>query len=350
MVESSLLSNHNENSKKLKQFYNCVYLIENLKNSKVYIGQASSLWERFRVHVYDSKKEESHFYRSIRRYGKKNFRLYVLDTGIDSDFLDTVETAFIQLYKSYERKYGYNILPTAFISKGYTFEDKERKRIYQSRFRKICQIDPNTLEIINVFDSITEAEVFLGVKKYGSGINSCCRGRLHTSCGFKWKYFEEDLILKEDGRKKPFTEEMKKRASERSKGRLSKLKKGVYQIDKNTLEIIKQYSSITEAAKTTNICDSAICNSCKNKVRTAGGFIWKYSDSELIFKSKTESKSMKKVIQIDVNTKQIINTFDSITEASVSAKVSDCTVRRHCQNQVKNPEIFTWKYYTELQW
>ncbi len=349
MTEVSLLSEHNQNSKSIKQFYNCVYLIHNIKNNKVYIGQACNLWERFRVHIYNSKKEKGHLYRSIRKHGKENFKLYVLDTDIKYEYLDTVETAFIQLYKSYKRKYGYNILPMASIAKGYTFEKKEKERIYQNMFRKICQIDPNTLEVINVFNSIAEAEIFLGVKKYGSGINSCCRGRLHTSCGFKWKYFEEDLVLKQDGRKRPLTEETKRKLSESHTGKKYGTTKRVYQIDKNTLEIIKEYSSLSEAAKETSINVSAICNSCKNIVRTAGKFIWKYADSELIFKSKTESKSMKKVIQIDVNTKQIINTFDSITEASASAKVSDCTVRRHCQNQVKNPEIFTWKYYTDLQ-
>lgn len=66
MIEVSLLSEHNQNSKSIKQFYNCVYLIHNIKNNKVYIGQACNLWERFRVHIYNSKKEKGHLYRSIR--------------------------------------------------------------------------------------------------------------------------------------------------------------------------------------------------------------------------------------------------------------------------------------------
>ena len=46
----------------------------------------------------------------------------------------------------------------------------------------------------------------------------------------------------------------------------------IYQIDKQTLQIIKQYNSIKEAEKE---CNSTIIQTClKGKRRTAGGYKW----------------------------------------------------------------------------
>lgn len=53
--------------------------------------------------------------------------------------------------------------------------------------RKINQLDKNTGEIINTFDSIKEAFRNLG-KKYTGTIGDCLRGRINTAYGYKWEY------------------------------------------------------------------------------------------------------------------------------------------------------------------
>ena len=50
----------------------------------------------------------------------------------------------------------------------------------------------------------------------------------------------------------------------------------VLQIDKNTDEIIKEFSSLKEASEQTHITKSIICRVCNGKGKTAGGFKWKY--------------------------------------------------------------------------
>jgi hypothetical protein len=50
----------------------------------------------------------------------------------------------------------------------------------------------------------------------------------------------------------------------------------VLQIDKNTNDIIQEFSSLKEASKMTGIASSTICNVCKGKGKTAGGYKWKY--------------------------------------------------------------------------
>lgn len=91
---------------------------------------------------------------------------------------------------------------------------------------------------------------------YG-GVNKCCRNKRLTAGGFKWSFVKNNI-----GRidKLP------------SKKRLS-----VVQLTKQNI-FIREFSSITEAAKNVNSTTTNICNCCNNKPHciTAGGFKWKY--------------------------------------------------------------------------
>lgn len=51
----------------------------------------------------------------------------------------------------------------------------------------------------------------------------------------------------------------------------------IKQYDKNN-NFIKTWDSIIEASKELNINASCICNNCKNRRKSAGGYIWKYAD------------------------------------------------------------------------
>lgn len=52
--------------------------------------------------------------------------------------------------------------------------------------------------------------------------------------------------------------------------------KSVKQIDKYTNEIIREWNSIIEAAKSLNIGKTCISGCCRNKQKTAGGYVWKF--------------------------------------------------------------------------
>ena len=49
----------------------------------------------------------------------------------------------------------------------------------------------------------------------------------------------------------------------------------LYMCDKETSKILKEFNSVSEAAKNTGICDSNIAGACRGSRRTAGGYIWK---------------------------------------------------------------------------
>lgn len=54
--------------------------------------------------------------------------------------------------------------------------------------RGVRQIDKNTGEILNTFNSISEAYDFLGKTTKGSHISEVCKGKRKTAYGYKWEF------------------------------------------------------------------------------------------------------------------------------------------------------------------
>jgi len=52
--------------------------------------------------------------------------------------------------------------------------------------------------------------------------------------------------------------------------------RAVYQIDMNSGEIMKIWSYIKLAADTLGITKQSICNCCRGRWKSAGGFVWRY--------------------------------------------------------------------------
>ncbi len=63
----------------------------------------------------------------------------------------------------------------------------QQKNVLHSSGVRVAKLDKNTLEILDIYESITEAYEDLN-KKYSNGISYVCQGRQKTSAGFKWKY------------------------------------------------------------------------------------------------------------------------------------------------------------------
>ena len=72
---------------------------------------------------------------------------------------------------------------------------------------------------------------------------------------------------------KHFTDEQKEKLSKSSPN-----KKPVYQIDKTTGEIIKEWEGMNIAAKALAVNHSGIFKCCRGRLKSSGGFIWRYVD------------------------------------------------------------------------
>lgn len=76
---------------------------------------------------------------------------------------------------------------------------------------------------------------------------------------------------------KHHTEESKRKMSEKLKGvTRPKRRKAIFQLDKETNNIIKEWTGAKEAAKELGISQGHITNCCQGKRKTAYGFKWRY--------------------------------------------------------------------------
>lgn len=87
-----------------------VYVIRNIKNGKVYVGQTNDLKLRKRNHFSDLKANihhNKHLQNAWNKYGEENFEFEVLEE-CPLEKLNEVEIYWIKFYESYNRRFGYN--------------------------------------------------------------------------------------------------------------------------------------------------------------------------------------------------------------------------------------------------
>ena len=153
--------------------------------------------------------------------------------------LDDKEQYWINQYNSLIPN-GYNMILGGSngmgLSKGY--------QVYQ------YSLDGN---FIAAYNSANQASASTGVDHWS--ICACCRGEYKHAGNYQWKYANDTKEIKPLTVRTDFT---------------------ILQIDKITNEVIQEFSSLKEASEITQIASSTICNVCKGKGKTAGGYKWKY--------------------------------------------------------------------------
>jgi len=90
-----------------------IYEIRNLVNNKRYIGQSSQkdrqrLWEH-KTYLKKGTHQNLHLQRAWNRYGEENFVMNILQECSSLDELNKLETHYVNLYQSLDRRFGYNI-------------------------------------------------------------------------------------------------------------------------------------------------------------------------------------------------------------------------------------------------
>ena len=118
-------------------------------------------------------------------------------------------------------------------------------------------------EYIKTYGSISEAALDNNLRPDGH-ISTCINGKTNQCGGYIWiKESEYSLDLLQEKVYK--IKRPKKRNVE------------IYQFDKQD-NYINKYNSITEAAITTGVQSSDITSCARGKLKTAGGYIWKYKN------------------------------------------------------------------------
>lgn len=100
-------------------------------------------------------------------------------------------------------------------------------------------------------------------------------------------------------------------------------KKPVYQIDINDLTIIKEWESVSAAAKSMGLPQSSLCEAAGGKRISANGYYWCFVEDYNNFKPR--KRQTKKVICIKTG-----EIFDSVSAAALALNCKESVVRKCC--------------------
>lgn len=236
-----------------------IYKWTNLVNGKIYIGQSSNLKKRkSRFLNFNLEYSGEYINNSRLKYPSGEYWKYDIIEYCNVEELDNRETYYINLYNSTDKSIGYNLCKGGNGTRGFSPWNKGLKWT--------DDIKNKISETLKGTTSWCKGLTFS--KDYRNKLSESHKGKKHTD-EQKKKISESIKGEKSYMYGKPKSEEIK------NKIRLTKSKK-VYQIEKGTGIIIKEWESATQASKELKITKSGINECCNNKRKTAGGFIWKF--------------------------------------------------------------------------
>ena len=201
-----------------------IYLITNIKNGKGYVGKTqSSIKERFRQHIRDSKKERTEkrpLYFAMRKYGHEFFRVEMLEECSD-DILIEKEIEWISKLGTFKNGYnatvggdGKPFVDYELIERVYAETENQRetsrltgfsvdtirdflrkkeigtslKPAYYVNSPKMVKMMDETKTILRIFSSAREAGKYLKNSNAGTHISDVCNGKRKTAYGYFWEY------------------------------------------------------------------------------------------------------------------------------------------------------------------
>lgn len=212
-----------------------IYKIVNNINNKIYIGQTVNLYNRYKRHEYSVDvldKANRPIVAAFKKYGFNNFSFIVIEeVPCDIKKLTEREQYWMDKLQSHKRSIGYNACPAAGSPFGYKHSKETRAKV-----------------------------------------SAANKGRKHT--------IETKKKMSEVHKGKAVSIETRRKISESKKGTTPNriYGKKVIQIDKKTNKQITIFKSVTKAHKETGIHLGNIARSCRTKVYSAGGFLWRYVD------------------------------------------------------------------------
>jgi group I intron endonuclease len=108
-----------------------IYVIKNLVNNKVYIGQAENVYGRWGIHIKElvfGIHINNHLQKAWDKYGEDKFEFSILERCEVSE-LDTKEIKFVADFKSSDERYGYNKTEGGAGRRGFKVSDETKHKI-----------------------------------------------------------------------------------------------------------------------------------------------------------------------------------------------------------------------------
>lgn len=288
----------------------CVYVHTNKINGKMYVGQTCQKpevrWKNGFGYV-----RCCHFYRAIQKYGWDGFEHEIIASKLTLVEANHFEELLIQQLNTTNPMYGYNLksggennrlseetkqkIGNGNRGKQCTEEHKEAiRRAHKGTFhtedhkRKIsngnirrnvefiedwCVVQYYKSGVLKcIYNSVTEASCQTGISS--PSINNCLAKDAKTAGGYMWLRADRNnianSILAYD--RMNTLNVIHNKNSSNTRGKL------VNQFDKQG-NLVKTWSSMTEAANALNIGVNNIWKCCNNieDRKSAGGFVWRYA-------------------------------------------------------------------------
>lgn len=256
--------------------YGIIYKIENKINGKIYIGQTvKSFDERYGGDI-EKNTHNKHLRNSIKKYGIENF---VIDKCVckceTKEELDRVEQFYIYVYDAMDPEHGYNKREGG---NGGKLSNETKQKMSEAQ-----KGEKHPMWGKNPEDYMTEETIKIKREKQSKALKGKPFSNEH-----KKKLSENHANV--SGKKNPMygknsedymTEEAiqmrRKKISKAFKGEKNPRARAVIQLSNNG-DFIKKYDFIKQAAKELNINRQSISACCKGKIKSAGGYMWKYLD------------------------------------------------------------------------
>ena len=218
----------------------CIYGIRCKVNNKIYIGKAKDYFSRFSLHLRHLKLRK-HYCKLLQSdfdlYGKNNFQFLIIrELQIDEDI---------------------NLIEIEEISK------VDSALLYNSNLieNKVISYNPTTGEVLKVYFNISDASRQTNIPFMS--IYLCCTDYNST------KTTNNIGFIFEENKDKIPSRLIDKRGKHRKRAT------SVIQINKKTKDEIKTFETVTQATLETGIKNISKC--CNGKIKSAGGFIWRYA-------------------------------------------------------------------------
>ena len=228
-----------------------IYKLTNKINGKIYIGKTTtSFLQRIKEHLRHSEQVIDN---ALKKYSINNFNLEVFELNIDNNILLFLESSLIYELNSINN--GYNICLFSSSNINTPMKQETKDKLSKILKEKYSRQDHHSLGIC--LSKKHKDKISLATK----GNNNPMFGRKHSDISLnKIRLARAKQIIKPESI---------------IKGVL-KRQKPIKQIDKNTNEVIKIWTSQIDACKQLNLDSGGICRASKGYSKSCGGFKWEY--------------------------------------------------------------------------
>lgn len=293
-----------------------VYIIKNMVNGKFYIGSAVCFYNRWMGHKSSLNRhihKNPHLQNAWNKYGEDNFIFEILEIVEDTKSL--LEREQFWLDKTEAVKKGYNIRPRAESGFGVKLSDEAKEKIRQRRLGT---------------KHSKEARKKMSLQRKGS--KNIMYGKNHTDESKEKMKYTRDGQLRSDiysGDNNPF---YGKHHTEDAKDKISKANTGRVASDEE-----REMRSRINSGKNNPFFGKKHSKETRKKMKDGFTEERRKEISERMKANnpnKDGSRFKKKVHMLDIETNEIIKTFESGTEAGQYCKEKGLTKAKYPSNSI----------------